>query len=202
MSHLPDLLQQLQESIQNVSPDTEKHEHHTEDFHIAGAPAYNARREQTLWHEAMEALIEPANTLVLAINDGLEHAGLQLGIIHRHSERGVASGHKDAESSAGIVLPGNTGFSAFLEDKLSEFSRGRLQSLSAWTVDNGNPQEQKVGSPPNDEGFLDQDVGATETPTNHRQLNLVLYIHQMVSRILPALRGYTDSMHRSFTRPV
>jgi hypothetical protein len=201
MSHLPDLLQQLQESIENASPDTEKHEHHTEGLYAAGAPVYKAHNEHTLWHEAIDALIEPANALVLAITDGLEHAGLQLGIIHSRRERGVGSEQKDVESRAGIVQPGTPGYSAFLEDKLNEFSCGRLQSLSAWTMDNGNFQGQGLGSSRSDEGFLDQDVGATETPTNHRQLNLVLYIHQMVSRILLALRGHTDSIHRRSTQP-
>jgi hypothetical protein len=201
MSHLPDLLQQLQASIENAGPDTEKHEHHTEGLYTAGAPVYKARNEHALWHEAMDALIEPANALVLAINDGLEHAGLQLGIMNRLSDRGAGFEHKDAESRAGIVQPGTPGYSAFLEEKLNEFSSGRLQSLSAWTVDNGDSQGQKLGSPRSDEGFLDQDVGATETPTNHRQLNLVLYIHQMVSRTLLALQDHTDSIRHSFTRP-
>jgi hypothetical protein len=201
MSHLPDLLQQLQESIQMASPDTEKHEHCTEGLYTAGTTTYEAHNESTLWHEAIEALIEPANALVLAINDGLEHAGLQLGIIHRRSERGVSFGHKDGESRAGIVQPGTLGYSAFLEQKLNDFSRGRMQSLSAWTVDNGDSQGQELGSPLSGEGFLDRDVGATETPTNHRQLNLVLYIHQMVSRTLLALQDHTDGIHHSFTRP-
>jgi hypothetical protein len=182
MSHTPDLLQQLEESLQNASRDKEKDEHYTEIHHTAGASTHNARNEHTLWYEAIEALIEPANTLVLAINDGLEHAGLQLGIINRRPERGAGSGPKDVESRSGIVQPGTPGYSAFLEDKLNEFSRGRLQSLSAWTADNGDSQGQNLGSPTSDEGFLDQDVRATEIPTNHRQLNIVLYIHQMVSR--------------------
>jgi hypothetical protein len=201
MAHLPDLLQQLQESIVNASPDTEKHEYHTGSLYTAGAPVYKARNEHALWHEAMDALIEPANALVLAINDGLEHAGLQLGIIHRRPKRGVGPGQKDAESRAGIVQPGTPGYSALLEEKLNEFSRGRLQSLSAWAVDNGDSQWQEAGSPRSDESFLDPDVGATETPTNHQQLNLILYIHQMVSQTLLAPQDHTDNINHSFTRP-
>lgn len=189
MSHLPDLMQQITENTWYASPDTTRN--------IASSSAKNAGNKVALWREATEALIMPMHSLIAAINDGLEHAGLQLGLIRRRAQ----SGHKDAESHGGTTQPGDSTFSAYLEEKLNDFSRGRLQSLSAWTIDNDISQGQEPGFLPKGGGFDGHDVGDTETPTNYRQLNLILYIHQMVSWTLLMSCSYADIMHRSSIRP-
>lgn len=168
MSHIPDLLQQVKESIRHARTDPEKGGDRENNTHIGHVRTKISGDEEALWRGATEALIEPAHALITAVNDGLEHAGLQLGIIHRRSKRGGERGNKDAESRGDMAQPGDPTFSAYLEGKLNEFSSGRLQSLSAWTVDNDISEDEKAGS---------------ETSRNHRQLNVVLYIHQMVSTI-------------------
>lgn len=198
MSHLPDLMQQATESIGLATSGTEKDTRRTTTSDIASVSTDNAGSGFALWRDATEALTMPTQNLITAISDGLEHAGLQLGIIHRRLE----PGHDDAESRGGVQQPGDSTFSAYLEEKLNEFSRGRLQSLSAWTVDTNISQEQEPGFLPKNGGFADHDAGATETAANYRQLNLILYIHQMVSQTSLIPLNYANGTCRSSTRLV
>jgi hypothetical protein len=174
MSHLPDLVQQAKDNAIN--------------------------EENAHWQEATGALLEPANALVTAINEGLEHAGLQLGLVHPRSKRTLRSGHKDTESQGDMVHPGDPKFSTYLEGKLNEFSRGRLQSLSAWTSGNGASEKEEKGSSRPSELIPEY---AIDTPKDHRQLNLVLYTHQMVGQqSTPVPRSYTDNINCSCTQRV
>jgi len=157
MSHLPDLLQQANQNVMDI--------------------------EKSRWQEATGALVEPTHALVSAINEGLEHAGLQLGIIHARLAPGSRLGRKDAESQGDIIQPGDQKFSAYLQVKLDEFSRGRLQSLSAWTSDDDIARKEKPGFSQLNEAAFNYDNDTTDTSRDHRQLNLVLYTHQMVRGI-------------------
>ena len=169
MSHLPDLVQQARVDAIEI-----------EDAH---------------WQKATDALVEPAHALVAAINEGLEHAELQLGVVHTR-------GRKDTESQGDMIRPGDPNFSAYLEAKLNEFSIGRLRSLSAWTSDYGIPEKEATATSQLNEVTPDHDMNKIDAPKDHRQLNLVLYTHQMVSQSIPAPRSYTNCSNRSFTQPV
>ena len=154
MSHLPDLVQKAKDNAIGV--------------------------ENAHWQEATRTLIEPAQALISAINEGLEHAGLQLGIVH------ARLGHQDTESQGDMIRPGDRNFSAYLESKLNEFSLGRLRSLTAWTSDNESVEKQGTASSQLNEVAPDHDINKMDAPKDHRQLNLVLYTHQMVSQPIPA----------------
>jgi hypothetical protein len=165
MSHLPDLLQQANEDVTEAS--------------------------KARWQESTGALIEPADALVIAINDGLEHAGLQLGIIHTRLGPDLRPGSKDTESRGDMIQPGDPKFSSYLKDKLDEFSLGRLQSLSAWTSGGVVTGKDAIGLSQLNGDSPNADVN---TPKDHRQLNLILYTHQMVITTLLALRSNTDNI--------
>jgi hypothetical protein len=154
LSHIPDLLQQANENVTDIG--------------------------NAYWQEAIGALIEPAHSLVAAINEGLEHAGLQLGVIHTPLGHDFRPGSKDTEFRGDATQPGDPKFAAYLEGKMNEFAQGRLQSLSAWTSNNGNAGKVGKNFPQFTGDTLNDDL---DTPKDHRQLNLVLYTHQMVSGI-------------------
>jgi hypothetical protein len=176
MSHLPDLVRQAKD---NAISDENAH-----------------------WQKATGALLEPANALVTAINEGLEHAGLRLGVVKtrlRHSSRPEC---RDTESRGDMVLPGDSKFSAYLEGKLNEFSRGRLQSLSAWTSDNSIPEKEETESSQPQKVTPNYNTDTMNAPRDHRQLNLVLYTHQMVSRPVTEPTSHTNKTNRSCIRLV
>lgn len=170
MSHLPDLVQKAKDNAIGV--------------------------ENAHWQEATGTLIEPAQALVSAINEGLEHVGLQLGIVH------AQLGHQDTESQGDMIRPGDANFPAYLEGKLNEFSLGRLKSLSAWTSGNDTVEKQGIASTQLNELAPDHDINNMDAPKDHRQLNLVLYTHQMVSQPIPAPQSHTNDNDHSFTQLV
>jgi hypothetical protein len=176
MSHLPDLVRQAKD---------------------------NAISEEIAhWQNATGALLEPADALVTAINEGLEHAGLRLGIVQTGLRRTSRPECKDTESRGDMVQPGDPKFSAYLEGKLNEFSRGRLQSLSAWTTDNGISEKEGTGSSQANKVAFDYNIDTMNAPKDHQQLNLVLYTHQMVSQSITEPTSHTNKTNCSFIRPV
>lgn len=170
MSHLPDLVQQASDNA------------------IGSGNAH--------LQESTGALIEPASALVAAINEGLEHAGLQLGVVH------TRLGRKDTEFQGDMIRPGDPNFSAYLEAKLNEFSVARMRSLSAWTSNNGIAEKEGTATPQLNEVTPNHDINEMDAPKDHRELNLVLYTHQMVSQSISAPQSYTNHNNRSFTQPV
>lgn len=170
MSHLPDLLRAAQgdDPGSNVSSDTDD-------------PSQPIEIGNAIWRSAVTALIEPASTLIEALKDGMEHAGLRLEVIHKTkaANRGSKAQHQhDTEFTGDMISPGDPGFSFHLESKLEGFWNTRLASLAEWTKDNG-----RVGQ---EEGrMLDGDIdGITidHDGAHDKQLHLILYIHQMVRR--------------------
>ena len=176
MAHLPDLVQQVKDNA--------------------------ISEENSRWERATGALFGPAHALVAAINEGLEHTGLQLGVVHTRPGRASRPGCKDTESRGDMVQPGDPKFSAYLEGKLNEFSRGRLQSLSAWTTDNGISEKEGTGSSQANKVAFDYNIDTMNAPKDHQQLNLVLYTHQMVSQSITEPTSHTNKTNCSFIRPV
>lgn len=176
MSHLPDLVRQAKNNA--ISEEIDH------------------------WQNATGALLEPAGALATAVNEGLEHAGLRLGIVRTGLKRASRSGCNDTESRGDIVQPGDPNFAAYLEGKLNGFSRSRLQSLSAWTSDNSISEKEATGSSQPNKNGSDYKFDKTNAPKDHQQLNLVLYTHQMVSQPVTKPMSHTNKTNCSFIRPV
>jgi hypothetical protein len=168
MSHLPDLLRATQGDDPRSDPATDD-------------PSQPVKTGNNIWRSAVAALIEPASTLIEALKDGMEHAGLQLEVIHRTkaANRGSkAQRQHDTESTGDMISPGDPNFSSYLESKLDGFWNTRLASLSMWTKNNDQGGQEKAR-------MLDGDVDRItigQDGAHDKQLHLVLYIHQMVRR--------------------
>jgi hypothetical protein len=168
MSHLPDLLRATQGDDPRSDPATDD-------------PSQPVKTGNNIWRSAVAALIEPASTLIEALKDGMEHAGLQLEVIHRTkaANRGSkAQRQHDTESTGDMISPGDPNFSSYLESKLDGFCNTRLASLSMWTKNNDQGGQEKAR-------MLDGDVDRItigQDGAHDKHLHLVLYIHQMVRR--------------------
>jgi hypothetical protein len=142
-----------------------------------------------LWRLAVVALIEPASTLIEALKDGMEHAGMQLGVIHKTkaANRGSKAQHQhDTESTGDMIFPGDPKFSSYLESKLDEFWNTRLVSLAKWTKDNDRVGQEKAR-------MLDGDIDKItieQDGAHDKPLHLILYIHQMVRRWYALRQAY------------
>ncbi|KAK4546746.1 hypothetical protein LTR36_001478 [Oleoguttula mirabilis] len=139
MSHIPDILQRIEE---DGGWEPLGFGHHTErkmnlDAASSSEMSKNIEYHESIWRAAVGALIEPATTLIEAVNDGLEHAGLQLEIIPRPGTKnflrwmpGAQRNDKtDADAKGEVIAPGDSRFSQLLEDKLNEFSVSRDRQM-------------------------------------------------------------------------
>jgi hypothetical protein len=168
MSHLPDLLRATQGDDLRSDPATDD-------------PSQPVETGNVIWRSAVAALIEPASTLIEALKDGMEHAGLQLEVIHETKAANGASKAQhqhDTESTGDMISPGDPKFSSYLESKLDEFWNTRLASLSRLTKDNGRGWQEKARML---DGHIDG-ITIGQDGAHDKQLHLILYIHQMVRR--------------------
>ncbi|KAF4954349.1 hypothetical protein FSARC_12162 [Fusarium sarcochroum] len=181
MSHLPDILKRIEENGGWAPFETQ----------VEKAPADKARSFQeyeAIWQNAVGCLVEPASDLVKAVNDGLEHAGLQLEIIPRPGAKGFiprilgAKGNKpvDTESKGDGFEAGSPGFSKVLEEKLNNFSKNRVASLNAWVENDRLAQNLNTDLHKSNEGSADERHSPEILHRDRQQLYLLLYMQQML----------------------
>lgn len=145
---------------------------------------------EIVWQHSIGALIEPATSLIVAMNDGLEHAALRLEIVSRPGTKNFLDcmpGAKrtklvDREAEGETLKPGDPEFSRVLEGKLAEFSTGRVESLTAWAESRGLSAAQLEMMKNLGEFDVDEDPVDGHVRRDRQQLYLILYIQHMVSR--------------------
>lgn len=145
---------------------------------------YSQEAYELVWQHSIGALIEPATSLIEAMNDGLEHAMLQLEIVPRPGSINFLSwmpGSKrtiERDVEGETIKPGDPGFSRILENKLNEFSTGRVESLTAWAESKGLSAAQLEAM----KNLGETDVDEDHVRRDRQQLYLILYIQHMVSK--------------------
>ena len=145
---------------------------------------------EIVWQYSIDALVEPATSLIEAMNGGLEHAALQLEIISKPGTKNFLDwmpGAKktkltDRETEGGKIKPGNPKFSKLLEDKLAEFSTGRVESLTAWAESKGLSPAQLETMKNLGEFDVDEDPADGHVRRDRQQLYLILYTQHMVRK--------------------
>lgn len=152
---------------------------------------------EIVWQNSIGALIEPATSLIDAMADGLEHAGLQLELIPRPGTRnylnwipGVKRTAKtDLEAEGETIAPGNSQFSELLEQRLKDFSVARGEALTAWAESKGLSPAQVENLKMH--GELDTDNDPAEeghVRRDRQQLYLLLYVQHMVRSNSPSFQ--------------
>lgn len=76
--------------------------------------------DKRVWNEVMKQLHEPFEKLSAAIDEGLQHAGMLLEILHPKAPNKTESGG-DVESKGDLVQPGDSGFAEPSKAKSSHF---------------------------------------------------------------------------------
>lgn len=188
MVNLPDILRRIADCGGWNPSDFESK---MEDSRVTmeGPQGHGQDKYEVVWQNAIRALIEPATSIIEAMNDGLEHAGLQLEIIPRPGTKqcfnwiagGKRSDQTDLEADGGTIEPGNAEFSKILEHKLAEFSKRRVEALTAWANSDGLSAAQFENLQAPDELDIDEGLVNGHMRRDHQQLYLILYIQHMVS---------------------
>ncbi|KAI6258819.1 hypothetical protein MCOR29_010754 [Pyricularia oryzae] len=150
--------------------------------------------ERKVWNGLMKRLHEPFAILSEAIDEGLEHAAVQLGILPKPKDWGRAkmerlhavvtgsSGRSqklcdpdvEAQRQRRPSLPGESGFGRVLEDKIQRFYSCKGETLRYWANENGLSYEQARDG-------KTWDLGSPATRERRQnQLYILLYMEQLM----------------------
>ncbi|OBT43669.1 hypothetical protein VE00_05184 [Pseudogymnoascus sp. WSF 3629] len=187
MANMPDILKRIGDGGGWIPCDFESR---TKDGVDKTMPPQGHSQEayEIVWQHSIDALVEPATSLIEAMNDGLEHAALQLEIVSRPGTKNFLNwvpGAKrtrliDREAEGGKIKPGDPNFSRLLEDKLTQFSTGRVESLTAWAESKGLSPAQLETMKNLGEFDVDEDPADGHVRRDRQQLYLILYIQHML----------------------
>ncbi|KLU92538.1 hypothetical protein MAPG_11483 [Magnaporthiopsis poae ATCC 64411] len=136
--------------------------------------------ERRLWNGLMRELHEPFAILSEAIDQGLEHAALQLEIVRRpkvsKKRAGVAapSASGDVEARGGETAPGEAEFSRSIEEKLQRFYKRKGNTIRYWAKERG------LSSDPNGAGSRPGTANMDFRWRSQGQLYVLLYLEQLM----------------------
>lgn len=150
----------------------------------------NQEEYEIVWQQSIGALIEPATSMIQAINDGLEHSALRLEIVPRPGTKNFLNwmpgakrtAKSDAEAEGETIKPGNPEFSKILEENLYEFSAGRIEALNAWADSKGLSQAQIENLQALDENGVYRELAGDHIQRDRQQLYLILYVQHTVRK--------------------
>ncbi|KAL8391772.1 hypothetical protein RB595_002109 [Gaeumannomyces hyphopodioides] len=136
--------------------------------------------ERRLWNGLMRELHEPFAILSEAIDQGLEHAALQLEIVRRTkgsrkrnaAAKKVPSASADVEARAGETAPGESEFSRNIEEKLQRFYKCKGDTIRYWAKERGLSADSDGGRP----GTANMDFRWR----SQGQLYVLLYLEQLM----------------------
>ncbi|KAI1426104.1 hypothetical protein F5Y12DRAFT_713554 [Xylaria sp. FL1777] len=100
--------------------------------------------DKRIWNEVMKQLHEPFENLSIAIDEGLQHAGMLLEVIPRpkapkknESNPNGSTMGPDVEFRGDLIQPGDAGFAEALMCKIQHFRDIRGTILRAWAKEKG-----------------------------------------------------------------
>ncbi|THY16859.1 hypothetical protein D6D01_07605 [Aureobasidium pullulans] len=134
---------------------------------------------EAVWRRSIDALIEPVNSMVEAIRNGIEHTTIQLGLVPE-PPKADDKAKIDTEAEGGKVRSSDANFSKHLEEMLNEFSAGRIEALNAWANSKGLSPEQMEELQSYASREFGQDPESARVPIDRQQLFLILYIQHML----------------------
>lgn len=135
------------------------------------------RRAVLEWHELMRALREPFQEMADIIDEGLEHAMIDLRLI-----KNKKPSQRDAESKGDRPRPGDEGFAEYLNQRTKSFHKRKQSMLVAWCHIRGielpddfftNPEVMKNFQDPE---WLKLDFDPALRARSRRQLYICLYM--------------------------
>ncbi|KAJ5717356.1 hypothetical protein N7488_003002 [Penicillium malachiteum] len=167
-------------------------------------------RQRTVrdWNDIMRAVHDPFATMIHTIDEGLLHTSYVFQFTKR-PKRVVSAvtadgtneqDGKDVEAEAGDTAPGEKGFAAHYEKKLSEFRGAKRLALQTWAEEKGISLPADFFDHPSSFESLKGDffnASASYQDRSRRQLYLFLYMEQLLYSTGQTLLGfiqYADSV--------
>lgn len=142
------------------------------------------KRAVNEWNEMFTYLHEPFNDIFQALDDGLAHVLLKLGLVKPPKKKKGAK-DDDEEAKGDAVKPGDAGFAAHLERQASAFFSKKEPTLQHWIESKGiKLRDDYFSSPdPMDEETLKRMPSLTTRKRDQRQLYTLLYVMFLLNSI-------------------
>lgn len=139
-----------------------------------------------LWNEIMKQLHEPFAIATEAMDEGLLHAGLLLEILPKpKAKKGTkknagTADETDVEAKAGGINPGDAGYAAQLRSRMTDFYKGRGETLRTWAREKGLSVEQFDASNLNPDDLEEGSDAEAAHRRDQQQLYLILYMEHLL----------------------
>lgn len=139
------------------------------------------RRAVLEWHELMRALREPFQEMADVIDEGLEHAMIDLRLKKRKKHT-----PKDVEEKGDRPRPGDAGFAEYLNQRTSSFHKRKQSMLQAWCRVRGIELPENFFTDPEvmnnfqDPDWLKLDFDPALRARSRRQLYICLYMEYLL----------------------
>lgn len=125
--------------------------------------------EKTVWNEVMKRMHEPFQILAEAIDEGLQHAALQLEIMPRPKAAKKEPEAVDVEARGDTLQPGDQGFTMIIDEKLEKFHSLKGVTLRTWVKERAIVRGEESDIPPAELRERDQ-----------AQLYVLLYMERLM----------------------
>lgn len=174
MSTISDIFERIAERRGWVKPHNPGHRDQTESWEHC--PEEERLEEKKVWNEVMKALHEPFSVAVAAMDEAMEHAGLVLEILPKPTKKKSS----DEEEKGAGPKPGESGFTAYMQQKMMDFYSKRGGVLRAWAKEKGLSEDQFNAR----KGIPTEGSDYTPDEAKHRrdqqQLYLILYMEHLL----------------------
>lgn len=149
-------------------------------------PEHEEQRAKVVaeWNEMFTFLHDPFNDIFQALDDGLAHVLIRLGLVPAPKKK-KGKKQDDEEAKGDTVRPGDAGFAAHLEEQASIFFGKKEPTLRHWVQSKGIKVREDYFSCPNDldEEALKRLPSITTRKRDQRQLYILLYVMFLLNSI-------------------
>ncbi|KAF2826010.1 hypothetical protein CC86DRAFT_294491 [Ophiobolus disseminans] len=137
------------------------------------------------WNEMFQYLHEPFKDIFHALDDGLAHVLIRLGLAPKPKRKKKDEKHDDEEAKGDSVKPGDAGFAAHLEKQASTFFSKKEPTLRHWIQSKGITVRADYFSSPQDidEEVLKRMPSITTRKKDQCQLYVLLYVMFLLNSI-------------------
>ena len=132
--------------------------------------------EKRVWNGVMRQMHEPFEILSKAIDLGLEHAGICLGLLpapKRKTKTGKAA-NIDIEARGEELRPGDPGFAKVVHELVGAFCSKKGELLKAWVKERGLANEEEDRERPNSKRQSEK------KERDRAQLSILLYMEKLM----------------------
>lgn len=141
------------------------------------------RRAVVEWHELMKVLREPFQEMADVIDEGLEHAMIDLQLVKKPKK---SSTKQDTESKGDRPRPGDPEFAEYLNQRTNMYHKRKQSMLQAWCRIRGIELPERFFTDPEvmknfqDPDWLKLDFNPALRARSRRQLYICLYMEYLL----------------------